>query len=348
MVSATPTASFALQSTSERGLLITEAATRLGLAELILEKDFWVGWLLGRLFAMPGVAGQLLFKGGTSLSMVFGAVRRFSEDIDLAILPAALGFDECYFNDASSASQRRKRMLELAQASEAFVKKLQPLLEAEVSGHLGASPDGAGWFADEIDPNAGTPNLWFSYPSVTPQQSGYVAKRVKLEFGSLTNQQPSVQGIVRTLIASVLPQGAFSDLSAPVRALDVARTFWEKATILHAEYHRPEKLNVRDRFARHYSDFAALWQQDTARIGGLDRLDLLADVALHKSRYFGSAWANYDTAKPGTLKLVPPQFRWAAIEADYVKMRPMFLDEPVAFAALMRQLAAAQDAINAL
>jgi hypothetical protein len=348
MASTPPQTSFALQNAGERSLLITEAAARLGLAELILEKDFWVGWLLGRMFAMPGIAGHFLFKGGTSLSMVFGAVRRFSEDIDLAILPAALGFDESYFNEAPSASQRRKRMEELARASEAFVQKLQPLLEAEVTGELGSSPHGAGWFTYEIDANAGTPNLWFSYPSVTAQQSSYVAKRVKLEFGSLTNQQPSVQGMARTLISGVLPEGAFSDLMAPVLALDVARTFWEKATILHAEHHRPQQLDVRDRFARHYSDFAALWHQDTARTAGLARLDLLADVALHKSRYFGSAWANYDSAKPGSLKLVPPGFRWAAIEADHVKMRPMFLDEPVPFAVMIQQIEAAEKAINTL
>lgn len=107
-------------------------------------------------------------------------------------------------------------------------------------------------------------------------------------------------------------------------------------------------MELRDRFARHYSDFAALWRQDATRAAGLERMDLLADVALHKSRYFGSAWANYDTAKPGSLKLVPPGFRWAAIEADYVKMRPMFLDEPPPFAELMQQIAAAEQAVNAL
>lgn len=344
---ATATPNFALQSAQERRLILTEAAARLRLAPLIVEKDFWVGWLLGRLFAMPALTGQVQFKGGTSLSMVFGAVQRFSEDIDLAILPAALGFEEGYFNDAPSASQRRKRMDALAQASEAYVQRLQPVLEAEISSVLGASPGGASWLSYEIDGNAGTPNLWFTYPSVTPQTSAYIAKRVKLEFGSLTNQQPSVQATARTMLSGVLPAGAFADLVAPVVVLDVARTFWEKATILHAEYHRPEHLPVRDRFARHYSDFCALWLQDHARTAGLARLDLLADVALHKSRYFASAWANYDSAVPGTLKLVPPAYRWAAISEDYATMLPMFLTEPPPFADLMQRLAEAEAALNA-
>ena len=296
---------------------------------------------------MPALAGQLQFKGGTSLSMVFGAVQRFSEDIDLAILPAALGFEEGYFNDAPSASQRRKRMDALAQASETYVQRLQPVLEVEITSVLGTSPTETSWLSYELDANAGTPNLWFTYPSVSPQTSAYIAKRVKLEFGSLTNQQPSVQAMARTLLSSVLPAGAFTDVTAPVVALDVARTFWEKATILHAEHYRPEQLPVRDRFARHYSDFCALWQQDSARTAGLTRLDLLADVALHKSRYFASAWAHYDTATPGTLKLVPPDYRWAAIGEDYATMRPMFMTEPPPFAELMRQLAEAEAALNA-
>src|SRR5712692_9931793 len=40
---------------------------------------------------MPSRAG-LLFKGGTSLSKIFHAINRFSEDIDLAVDYAALGF----------------------------------------------------------------------------------------------------------------------------------------------------------------------------------------------------------------------------------------------------------------
>ena len=341
-------ASFALQSPSERLVIIEEAATRLRLTVLIVEKDFWVGWLLGRLFAMPTLAGQLQFKGGTSLSMVFSAVSRFSEDIDLAILPIAMAFEESYFNDAPSASQRRKRMEELARASEQFVQRLQPVLEDEIASTLGSNPLGASWLSYEIDSNAGTPNLWFNYPSVTPQTSSYIAKRIKLEFGSLTNQQPAIQSTARTMLASVLPAGAFADLTSPVVVLDIARTFWEKATILHAEYHRPEHLPMRDRFARHYSDFAALWQQDSARTSGLARLDLLADVTLHKSRYFSSAWANYDSAKIGSFKLVPPNYRLAALSQDYATMRPMFMTEPLAFEELMEKLAQAAQVLNRL
>jgi hypothetical protein len=167
-----------------------------------------------------------------------------------------------------------------------------------------------------------------------------------MEFGSVTNQQPATRRVARTLMARVLPEGTLADLRSDVVVLDVARTFWEKATILHAEYHRPLEQPIRDRFARHYSDFTALWQHGPSRAAGLARLDLLADVALHKSRYFASSWANYAAARPGSLRLLPPPGRWPALEADYVKMRPMFLQEPTPFVALMDGLAQAELTLN--
>ena len=72
--------------------MFAETADRKGLAEAIIEKDFWVCWMLKQLFSIDALSGRLLFKGGTSLSKVFHAINRFSEDIDLAVDYAALGF----------------------------------------------------------------------------------------------------------------------------------------------------------------------------------------------------------------------------------------------------------------
>ena len=53
-----------------------------GMTPAIVEKDFWVCWTLGRLFAHPDLSRLLMFKGGTSLSKVFNLIERFSEDSD--------------------------------------------------------------------------------------------------------------------------------------------------------------------------------------------------------------------------------------------------------------------------
>ena len=48
----------------------------------LLEKDIWVVATLGILFDAP-FSEHLTFKGGTSLSKAWHAIRRFSEDIDI-------------------------------------------------------------------------------------------------------------------------------------------------------------------------------------------------------------------------------------------------------------------------
>ena len=72
-------------SPAQRRELFTETAARMGMTPAVVEKDFWVTWVLDRLFAVPALARLLMFKGGTSLSKAYGLIERFSEDIDLIL-----------------------------------------------------------------------------------------------------------------------------------------------------------------------------------------------------------------------------------------------------------------------
>jgi Nucleotidyl transferase AbiEii toxin, Type IV TA system len=333
----------------ERALVINEAAGRLGLAPLIVEKDFWVCWALARIFAVEAVAPHVVFKGGTSLSKVFGAIQRFSEDIDLAVSPHALGFAAAELDEAPSASQRRKRVQALeAECERCVSERFRPALEAAIAARLGAPQQTGTWLRYEVDALAGTPNLLFTYPSALPQAGGYIAKQVKLEFGALTDQQPTGTHGITALLAEtpgVDLASAYDDLRASVVALEITRTFWEKATILHAEHHRPPELPIRDRFARHYADFEALWRHPS-RADALARLDLLKDVVRHKSRFFSSGWTHYETAKPGAFRLVPPPARHAALARDYATMASMFIGVPVEFDAMLQRLQTAEEQLN--
>src|SRR6516164_8918604 len=97
---------------TDRADLFTAAARRRGLTAAIIEKDFWVCWTLKRVFTLPDPPAGLLFKGGTSLSKVFGVIERFSEDVDLSFDRAGLGFGGD--NDPLNAEtgERRKSSLE--------------------------------------------------------------------------------------------------------------------------------------------------------------------------------------------------------------------------------------------
>jgi predicted nucleotidyltransferase component of viral defense system len=51
-----------------RALAFAQTAAHLSVSSVMVEKDFWVCWLPGLLFADAELAPHLVFKGGTSLS----------------------------------------------------------------------------------------------------------------------------------------------------------------------------------------------------------------------------------------------------------------------------------------
>ena len=329
------TVAFLRLSPDERKLYIDEAAARRGLSPVILEKDFWVCWLLGVVFE-SSFRDAIVFKGGTSLSKVFGVINRFSEDIDLSLDPALLGLDEPDATAALSKGQASKWMERAEATCTAAVRdKLAPELAATVGASLGESE--APWLTFEVDASSNSPVLLFQYPTTQPPGLEYLRRSVKLEFGSLTDQRPTASHTVRPWIADVL-RDAFADWHCEVVALDLHRSFWEKATILHVEHHRPADKPTPDRFARHYADTAALALHADAS-GAITRSELRDRVVRWKSRFFGSAWARYDLATPPTFKLVPPPEREAVLRRDYQAMRELYLSEPRPFDEILSTLA---------
>ena len=56
---------------------------------------------------------------------------------------------------------------------------------------------------------------------------------------------------------------------------------------------------------------------DALKVSTLEKLDLLEDVVLFKKKFYPRGWANYDAAKLGTLKLIPPDHVLTVMEKDY-------------------------------
>jgi len=336
---------FFKHSASEQALIIRETAARRGVLPVMAEKDFWVSWTLAVLFAHSEFGGQLVFKGGTSLSKVFGAIERFSEDIDLSVSPEFVGISEKWVEQAESRNQRTERMQELEAACIERVRdRFMPELERIAREALGERPGGVAWMEFQIDANTDSPVVLFHYPSNEPTGFEYLGRLVKMEFGSLTDQRPVGTHALRPWVADEFPK-QLEDFHCEVVALDLERTFWEKATILHAEYYRDPTQAMRERFSRHYSDVAALARPEIAD-GALACEELRQRVTDWKSRFFAANWARYDLAKPGTFHLVPPESRRAELARDYRAMRDMFLIEPPPFERLLESLRGLENRIN--
>jgi hypothetical protein len=322
----------------ERRLYIEQAAIQRNISPVIMEKDFFVCWLLGILFESR-FADSLVFKGGTSLSKIFGAINRFSEDIDLSLSPTFLGLPE----SAANRSQADKWWEKAEKACDIAVQtQIMSMLETSALGVLGINEQARFEFLK--DSQTKSPVILFHYPSSLPTELAYIKRSVKLEFGSLTDQQPTGRYPVRPWISEVFP-AAFPDWQCEIIALEIERTFWEKATILHAEYHRPLEKPMRDRFSRHYADTAALANHSEA-IKAIDYHDLRDRVVAWKNLFFRDSSANYTQAKPGTFHLVPRAERLPELRRDYQLMRDMYLNEPLSFDDILSILTNLEHRIN--
>ena len=311
----------------------------------MVEKDFWVSWTLAVLFAHPEFGSQLVFKGGTSLSKVFGVIGRFSEDIDLSVSPAFLGISEESMERAGSRNQRTERMQELEEACIERVRdRFLPELERIANEALGTRIGGGAWMTFEVDATTHSPVVLFHYPCIEQSGFDYLRRFVKMEFGSLTDQRPVGTHPVRPWVAEAFPE-VFGDFHCNLVALELERTFWEKATILHAEFHRNRETPIRDRFSRHYSDMAALARHAVVE-NALSLEDLRQRVADWKSRFFPAKWAHYELAVPGTFRLSPPNFRLPELKRDYEAMKDMFLAAPPSFDSIMETVSELENRIN--
>jgi hypothetical protein len=332
---------------ADRGDLFAEAAHRRGLTAAIIEKDFWVCWTLKRLFTLPEPPAGLLFKGGTSLSKVFGLIERFSEDVNLSFDRAGLGFGGNSDPLNASTGKKRKHGLEalIDTCQRVIREQLLPQLLDQFSDALGELPSEPwGLELAEDDPQT----LLFHYPakdrSRSADEPAYIHPVVRLEIGARSDHWPTHQAAVASYAAAEFPS-AFKEAGCTVRVLAAERTFWEKATVLHMWHHAAPDKKFGDRQSRHYYDVVQMYGHDLGR-AALTNTELLLKVARHKEVFFPAAWARYSDARPGTLRLVPPDARLTELEQDYRKMREMIFGQPPAFETLLKVLGEIERRVN--
>lgn len=322
------------------------AGNLLSIPPYIIEKDFWVCWTLDHLFSGP-FADVLTFKGGTSLSKGYKIIERFSEDIDLTIDKAALTLDpeKSLETPDLSQNQRKKRNKAFDNSvadflSNEFVPWFEQLLKNEIPPSGAEETD----FSLEIDP-ADTLNLFFHYPKVMDYPE-YIKPFVRLELGARGDKSPQIIKEIKSYVEEALPEIFQDEQPISLSILAIERTFWEKATILHSVACRPGDKPVRERFSRHYYDTYQLAQDENLVQSVLKDTDLLEAVVHNKRTYFFESWDWYETAKPGSFRLVPAPERQADLKEDYQAMQSMLFSESLEFEEIIAFLQTLEDRIN--
>jgi hypothetical protein len=320
-------------SAEKRAELMRETAERIQLQPNAVEKDFWVVWMLGRLFESDLLADKILFKGGTSLSKVFGLIRRFSEDIDLI-----LNWNEVVTEDPNADRSKTKQDQFNKKVPELSRHYIETIFLTEVRRLLGDL------CSAEIE--AGAPDVInIRYPASF--DTGYLRPEIRLEIGPLALWVPNARYEIRSYAAESFP-ALFRKPSCHVNAIKAERTFWEKATILHAEAFRPEAKPLPPRYSRHYYDLVMMAADPAVKEAAFSDLDLLHTVAEFKARFYPSSWAHYELSRPPTLKLLPPERNLNALANDYQQMQVMFFGEVPVFADLIDSLRDLEEEINNL
>ena len=323
----------ALSSPEERAELMRETAERIQLSPSAVEKDFWVVWVLSRLFTSDLLANKILFKGGTSLSKVFGLIRRFSEDIDLI-----LNWNEVVTEDPNAdrsktkQDQFNKKVPELSRQyiAEIFLPEVKRLMGDVCSADI-----------EEDAPDVINIKYPFGF------DSGYLRPEIRLEIGPLALWIPNAQYNVRSYVAETFPD-MFENPFCTVHAIKAERTFWEKATILHAEAFRPETKALPARYSRHYYDLVMMAADPAVKKAAFSDLDLLRTVVQFKTKFYPAPWAHYELSLPPTMKLLPPDRNLKALANDYQQMQVMFFGDIPGFADLIDSLRDLEKEINEL
>jgi len=333
---------FAKGKPAERQPYFEETAARRTSTATAIEKDFWICWTLKYLFALADIP-ELRFKGGTSLSKVFGLIDRLSEDIDISIDRAALGFsgERDLANPGLSVTKRKALDQELRAAITNEVNsRILPKLHDRFKAILGRD----GWTLVPSDQENEEMTLLFHYPNAF-EYSKYLQPQIKIEFGR-GDQQPSEKLSITPIVAETFPEN-FREKSAEIPVLDCQRTFWEKVTLLHAENHRPDPKMLKPRMARHWSDVAVMSTAERFKHENLS-LDLLDQVIRFKQIHFAANWAHYDTAVPDTLRMVPNATLQAILRKDYDQMIEMFPKNRLTFDEILTRLEALDQRMNAM
>lgn len=248
-----------------------------------------------------------------------------------------LGFDKDEpWQERSNSKQDKFNKETISKTNQFLSDTFIPALKESLEASLGMPADVYMANKDET--------VIFAYPRMF--ESSAILDTIRLETGPLAAWTPTEEASVTPYVAESRP-AIFKQPSTSLVTVLPERTFWEKATILHQEANRPEAKDIPARYSRHYYDIYMLGNSHV-KDAALGNLGLLEKVVGFKEKFYRTPWAKLADAKPGTFKLIPPEYRRVELLKDYKSMQDMLMGERPDFEQVMSYMKVLEDEINAL
>ena len=289
--------------------LLAIVARDTGISEALIEKDYWVTHTL---WALHETGLDLWFKGGTSLSKGFGCIQRFSEDLDMVILPGIIAD----LPEVRNWTSTNKGPVAQRQAF------YDALTNALVVPDVRVERDDS-----RIDERARGADYLGHYPGIRQKQlAPAMSPFVRLEVGH-ARVEPHVERTLSSFVHDYLDaQGMLSDYEENrprfVRCSHPLMTLFEKLDAMARRYERDEI--EADSFVRHY--------EDAARIIGT--VDALPEIEMTTLDLAQDMLANKDLRalpSPDEPALRLDDFdKRTIVEKAWAKIAPMFWGERIA------------------
>lgn len=321
---------FSLNPVQQRQV-IEQTAAKLNLPVQAIEKDLWVTAILQVLFTLPCAHG-LVFKGGTSISKVWNAINRFSEDIDLAIDRSLFDLD---------GELTKKQVKKLRKVSSMFVREelCGQLCEAIASTPLyglceiEAQPDGVG---DSTYPEPRI--IYVKYASQFSDKIDYILPVVKIEAGARSLLEPTLNVAIKSLVDVALPSITTSLVDVEVRTAVAEKTFLEKCFLLHELFSKGVAVSA-NRRSRHLYDLHMMMRKGIDKRAVSDD-ELWNTIHHHRSTLTSISGVDYTPDIRSRIVLTPPAECVEDWKSDYQAMQgSMIYNNPPSFEELLQSMA---------
>lgn len=341
---------FVGQSAENRRGAFSAAAAELGTSPRNVEKDFWVCLLLESVFLDSTRRWpRMAFRGGTSLSKAFDVIKRFSEDIDIAIDRADLKMDITLgaLEKLEPAAQARRLEAFNARGARFVSEQVAPHVERTLQEFFRSKSRERPTV--RIQPQDDL-TLEIEYRSVLGGEGNeYIRPIVRLEFSVRSALKPKADKQIAPYVATVIPEASMTIENVPTLA--ARRTFWDKILIAHElkdKHSKGKGLTLHDeRVSRHYYDLFMLIRAGVG-IATKAQLQLARECQRYSSVFYPDDDVDISDALPGTFDIVPTDAMARALADDYRSMGVMIFGEPPVFPDIQHALRQFEEQVNGL